>query len=96
MTNFQNNQWLEKAQKASLERGHSLVMEESEFLKGNSRITITSSKCETKSSDKLLRSYLQLTSEAAGCNACANKKYGARFLFTQKTLTKIQDTKKKY
>lgn len=69
-------------------------MEESEFLKENSRITITCSKCGTKSSEKLLRSYLQLTSSAAGCNACANKKYGARFLFSPETLLKIQDTKK--
>lgn len=84
MTNLQNNQWLETAQKATLERAHSLIMEKSEFLKENYRITIIFSKCGTKSSDKLFRSYLQLTSEAARCNTCANQTYGARFLLSWK------------
>lgn len=103
MLNPQNNQWLfiqkrsflfEKAQKAAFERGHSLVIEESDFSKVNCRITIICSKGGTKSSNKLLRSYSQLTNEAAGCNACANKKYGTRFPLSPETLTKIEDTKR--
>lgn len=89
MAGYGEQYWKELIEKTAKARSHQVVYKNSCFKTRNSRIAIFCTKCNTTTSNILLRSYLQLNSSSGGCSTCG----GARFPYKPETLAKMQKTK---